>query len=66
MNTIMANMAKTVGEQIVEQAPKYGAKLLLAIPVEVGTFFASQAIIKWIQEAKEEKAKEVCEPAKEA
>lgn len=58
MNTALFVMRK-VGKQIAKQAPKYSAKFVLGVPVEVGTFFLSQAIINKIQEKKSEKEIEV-------
>lgn len=51
MNTAVW-MAQRLGKQIVIQAPKYGAKLILGVPVEVGIYYGSKAIIKKIEEEK--------------
>lgn len=53
MKAVAKTMARQLGEEIIEQAPKYGAKLLLGIPCEVAVYFASKAIIKKLEKEKE-------------
>lgn len=53
MKAVAKTMTKQLGEQLVEQAPKYAAKFILGVPVEVGLYFASQAIIKEIKKKTE-------------
>ena len=41
---------KGIGGQLIKQAPKYGAKVLLGTGAEVAIFLASNAIINQIKE----------------